>query len=123
MLFVVVCHERADAKPFVLGGFIRPILSGIAIEFVVADAARDLLNGTKQTREELSDYVGNDHRHFVSLMAFGVGGRTDLRRNFAHAFACSCRGVCYTPFDRTSGGLGRSKKAHLFDSIDLVKKV
>ena len=54
---------------------------------------------TAQTREEL-DYVGNDYRYFVSLVAFGLGSGPNIWRNFT----CSTFGSSRSFRDSTSNG-------------------
>ena len=49
----------------------------------------------EQTREDL-DYVGNDYRHFVSFVAFRIGGWSDIRRHSACAAVSRGRSFYYS---------------------------
>lgn len=51
------------------------------------------------------DYVGNDYRHFVSLVACGFGSRSNVRRHFTCSTSSCGRSIRDSTSDGTSSGL------------------
>lgn len=93
----------------------------MAIEFSLAGAGATYQNGINKQGRNFLDYVGNNYRHFVGLIPFGFGDRTDVRRCFAFTPGSCTRRIRYSSSYRPNRRLEISKNTDLFGNIDRVK--